>query len=415
MLLPAAGRRMRSIVGRRNGLSNRFYNSPTMPTDFAPVRAHISEAAGRLRSNRDARARDVASLRRALEPDFDASALAAACLAAAAGAKKSWNGALFTHGEDINRQFACGREPDDYALVASDGSQIMPDRHKPVLYAMLQVACACIIYGQASGRIDSATTRDARLLFEDELYDADTGELIAPGELATERDLREIEALAARCETLAAAGLRTIALADGALIPFVLLNDSRLRPGDRRLARFAEALGRLRDAGAVVAGYIARPNSNAVARACALAVGARDEPAPPGLLDRHLLEGVLKPGWRGARFQPCWTVNGDEFLGRRGHTMLAFYLDVGAGRPEIARVELPAWCASAEQLDALTGVLARHARIGGGYPFCLKAAHEEAIITRQDQREIDARIQFEMAEQGMLAMPSPKQEAKDQR
>jgi hypothetical protein len=389
-----------------------------MPTDFAPLRARISQAAGQLRASRDARQGDLAGLRRAFAPDFDAAALAAACQVAAA-AKGRWNGALFTHGEAVNQQFAFGREPDDYALVASDGSQIMPDRHKPVLYAMLQVACASIVYGQANGRIDSATTRDVRLLFEDELYDDDTGELIAPGELATERDLREIEALAARCEALAAAGLPVVALADGALVPFALLNDARLRPGDRRLARFAEALGRLREAGATVAGYIARPNSNALARACALAGApageARADSAPRGLLDRHLLEGVLRPGHRSAKFQPCWTVNGDEFLGRRGHAMLAFYLEVGAGRPEIARVELPAWCASSERLDALTGILARHARIGGGYPFCLKAAHEEAVITRQDQREIEARIQLEMAEHGLLAVPSPKQEAKDQR
>ncbi|MGQ9816320.1 MAG: DNA double-strand break repair nuclease NurA, partial [Candidatus Roseilinea sp.] len=164
--------------------------------------------------------------------------------------------------------------------------------------------------------------------------------------------------------------------------------------------------------------------SNAIAQSCKLAgVPYQDAAAAVRrgddrarlVLDRHLLERVLPAGHRTACFTPTWTINGAEYLGRDGHTMRAFYLNVGRDKPEIARVELPAWCADAASLDALTGILDRHCRMGGGYPFILKAAHEEAVLTRQDQREIERRLQSELQEQGVMAAPSAKQESKDKR
>jgi len=53
--------------------------------------------------------------------------------------------------------------------------------------------------------------------------------------------------------------------------------------------------------------------------------------------------------------------------------------------------------------------------MGGGYPLILKAAHEEAVLSPNDERAIDRMIERGMIEQGILAMPSLKQDAKEKR
>jgi hypothetical protein len=402
-----------------------------MPTDFRAVREQIDQTADRFRSADAVRREQLDRLLQVFTPGFDADALTAACVAVASDASLRWNGALFNLGEAINQPVPFGEEPKRYALLASDGSQIMPDRHRPVLFALIQIACACVVYGCRADRspalasaVGLAEEKDIRMMGEDELFRAGSDDIVSAGEIALERDLREIEVLAERCEAFHRAGVRVIALADGALIPFSLLNDARLRPGDRRLARFTAALSRLREAGALVAGHIARPGSNAIAQTCALAgvpyqdaaaAVRRGEDRARLVLDRHLLERALPTRHRTACFTPTWTINGAEYLGRDGHTMRAFYLNVGRNRPEIARVELPAWCADAASLNTLTGILHRHCRMGGGYPLILKAAHEQAVLTRQDQREIERRLQSELQRQGVITTPSPKQEAKDKR
>ncbi len=402
-----------------------------MPTDFRAIRAQIDQTANRFRSAHTARREQMDRLLQVFRPGFDTDALTAACVAVSSDTGLRWNGALFNLGEAINHPVPCGKEPEQYALIASDGSQIMPDRHRPVLFALIQIACACVVYGcrkddspALAEAVRRAGDKDIQMIGEDALLRDDSDDIVSAGEIALERDLREIEVLAERCEAFHQAGVRVIALADGALVPFSLLNDARLRPGDTRLARFIAALSRLREAGALVAGYIARPGSNALAQTCALAgvpyqdaaaaVRRRDDRARL-VLDRHLLEHTLPARHRTACFTPTWTINSADFLGRDNHTMRAFYLNVGRGKPEIARVELPAWCADTDNLNALSGIIDRQSRLGQGYPFILKAAHEEAVLTRQDQREIERRLQNELQQQGLLSTPSPKQEAKDRR
>jgi hypothetical protein len=333
-------------------------------------------------------------------------------------------------------------EPDNYVLIASDGSQIMPDRHKPVQYAAIQVASSCIVYGQAShpqqvhATIKNSQHKPFRFLGEDELLDSATGELITPGQISTERDMQEIELLATQCEQFQAIGLRPIGVADGSLVPFTLLNEIFVRNSAKeageQLTRVAKALDRMRRCNAIVAGYIDRPNSNALARSCALAE------APPaamhdetllrktiksaernmlGIVDRSVLDSLLPGAHRTALFEPTWLINGPNYLGKFGHTMRCCYVNIAneGARPQLARLELPAWCADEQSVGIATAVMGRHARMGGDYPLCLKAAHEEAVLSYQDEREIDQLLEGSLIERGILATPSAKQEAKDRR
>ena len=56
----------------------------------------------------------------------------------------------------------------------------------------------------------------------------------------------------------------------------------------------------------------------------------------------------------------------------------------------------------------------RHAALDpDSYPFILKAAHELAVVGRDDQREIEAALEQELLNRGMRPRYSPKQAAKN--
>jgi hypothetical protein len=413
-----------------------------MPIDVTQLVPQLQRMTDRARENRERRERLMAQMRRVFDIQFDAAAWNEVCDAAAQLSGVRWFGARFDDAEPANQFIptSAGAEPHVYALIASDGSQIMPNRHKSVQYAAIQVASACIVYGQATDSLALANAlkhsrrKPLRFMGEEELIDDNTGELISAGEISTERDLQEIELLAENCEHFRAAGVLPVAVADASLVPFSLLNEVFVRNSPRRasqqLTRITAALTRMRRCNAIVGGYIDRPNSNAVARSCALAdipaTAATDEAQLRELVrkaeqgihtisDRGMLEPILPPGQRTALFEPTWLINGPSHLGKSGHTMRACYLNIGRTRPNIVRLEIPAWCAGPDPVGILTAVMLRHARMGSGYPLCLKAAHEEALLSHTDEREIDQIIERGLIGQGILATPSSKQEAKDKR
>ncbi len=342
-------------------------------------------------------------------------------------------GARFDAGEAPAAAFPFGTEPRDFALVAADGSQIMPDRHKPVVFAYVQVACACIVYGcadaPAAQHAAEELQREKRTRLLSEL-DLPVGEMANPAaEVSNLRDVMEIQLLADACARFAALGVQPIVIADGSLVPFALLNDRTLNnaaQADKLLRPLVTALNTMRAAGALVAGYIDRPNSAAVAQTCALFAlpsDARTDDAAAraatasveGIYDRHIFEHMLPPGRRSALFDPGWQVNEPRFLNE--HAMRACYANFGDGldsRAVPARLEMPLWCASAENLAVITGVLRRHAALDpDSYPFILKAAHELAVVGRDDQREIEAALEQELLNRGMRPRYSPKQAAKN--
>lgn len=401
-----------------------------MPIDVSQLRAHIAAYADGISRDGRQRVSTVADLGRAFQPDFDADALLATCLAATRINGFHWSGALFNCGEAINQHVPFGVEPQRYALIATDGSQILPDRHKPFLFAYLQAGCACVTYGGADQSLASSFqhTKRSRLILESELFDEQSGELKPPSEIANQRDAMEIELLEHTCRIAHDAGFQPVLVADGSLVPFALLNDRALRRDANRARRLLEpvmqALDTMQACGALVCGYIDRPNSNAVTRTCALA-GARFDQVDEttlcdadrrvnGLFDRHLLEHVLGPGRRTALFDPRWEVNGPNHLGR--HAMRACYVNFGMGAGKqaiIGRIELPHWCADVQRVGTMAAILYRHARIGEGYPLLLKAAHQESVVSQDDQREIEAAIEQALIARGIVGRTSFKQEAKD--
>jgi hypothetical protein len=406
-----------------------------MPVNVPLLRQQIDAYATRSTRTLTARQALLDGLVACFAPGFDADALLAAALTASRiESKRHWSGALHTCNEPINSQVPFGSEPAAFALIASDGSQILPDRHKPLLFAYVQAACACMVYGYAdhpqAAQLAETIQRakPARILSED---DFESGENVNPAaEVSNIRDVMEIELLADACARFAAIGVRPIVIADGSIVPFALLNERTLSnpaQASKLLNPLIKALDTMRAAGALVAGYIDRPNSTALVRACALngrpldaiTMASLEDDAQrlAGITDRLLIERVLATGRRSALFDPNWLVNGAKHLGE--HEMRACYVNLGAGLGDsaiIARLELPQWCANAESLASLTGIIARHAGLSAeAYPFILKAAHEEAVISKDDQREIENALEQELLNRGVRVRYSPKQAAKDLR
>lgn len=341
--------------------------------------------------------------------------------------------------ESPARSYAFGETPlpsTPWVLIAVDGSQIFPSRHKPYLYGYARAQCQAIAYNaqderqQAFVRDLSAPMRAKERVFtEEELVEPSTGELQAQ-RVALERSLLELEALAEACTQAREHGLQPLALADGMLIPFGLLG-ARLNEGYApALERLLAALQEMRKSQAWVCGYVDRPNSQALVQTIMLSDLDPDAPdfarqltqrlsAMRGVLDRHLLERLLPPKHHTAPFVPAWRIN--ALLEQRGVAVHAFYANFGApeiaGAPKtvIARLEVPAWCADVPLLQTLCAVVDRQVQFANGYPLLLATAHEAVAVTRALERTVDQALHAQLAASGIVPeMPSFKEQLKEQ-
>jgi hypothetical protein len=395
-----------------------------MPIDVSLLRAQVNAFAESYDKNRERREDVLRNLLRPLQPDYSSGdALLATCLAATQVQGMRWSGALFKDGEPTNGRFAFGAVPKSYALIATDGSQILPDRHKPHQFAYVQAGCACVTYGTSDQSFGKALQRikRARLIPEYELYDEQSGELRPPSEISNQRDALEIELMADACCMAREAGLQPIAIADGSIVPFALLGGRNVKlQATKLLPPVARALDAMRASGAWVCGYIDKPNSNAIARACALDGTTYDAISESllkmndgriaGIVDRHLMERALPATKRTALFDPNWEVN--DLL--HDHAMRACYVNFGSGLGRgavIGRIEVPMW--GVPHVGDLAAVLQRHANMGEGYPLILKAAHQESVVSKEDAAQIEASIGQALLARGVLPHGSFKQEAKD--
>jgi hypothetical protein len=414
-----------------------------MPINLGQLREGILELAAQTQRNNAAREEQAENLRRIFAPGFDVASWMHTCEATAK--LEGWSGAVFSCNEAANQQFAFGEEPTRYALISADGSQILPDRHKEFQYYYVQAGAACIVYGLGDlerdsnealqSAIQTSQQKKHALVYDSARLLGKDNRLISPGEVSNKRDVLEIELLADCCEQFAAAGLRPVALADGNIVPFALLNENYLR-NSRKDARemsdrMGDALDKMRKAKALVAGYIDKPDSNAFVKSAWLSRQAGSpitksnlpnvELVMTGLYDRNFLAGWLQPAHRTALFDPNWTINSADWLGRKNHAMRACYANFGdsspklASRDNIVRIEVPAWCATDDAMQVICAVLQRQTWVGNGWPFILKAAHEESIVTRQDQADLERIIRDELDRQGVRTEMSAKQFSKNQR
>lgn len=316
-------------------------------------------------------------------------------------------------------------EPVEYAVLATDGSQIDVDSHGLVHCALINTGWAAIRYGSVP---DAWLGSAPRVLHQDEdLYLAsDDGSFQEVEEhlLSLVRTVVEIERLAELAEAWRdRPGL--VAFADGNLAHWEF---GGRKPDPARTAllrRYTLALARFRELEVPVCSYISRPNAREVANTarllatqecsgdgaqCPSCLGRREPLCAllRALPDRALLSH-LRPGQRSALFRSLAPVLDHYAAPDR---VLFFYLQVGG---EMARVELPQWACAPEHLARIHAAVAGQCARGRGYPVVLMEAHEQAVIHGGSREAFRLLVLEALNLHGLETTVSAKRLSKDQR
>jgi len=305
--------------------------------------------------------------------------------------------------------------PDEITVLAADGSQISPDRHAEVNFAVVNVGAIQMRRGSPEAPITSITSQ---LLYDEQLYS--TSGTISEASLALMRDLNERMILGK--------------LAEEALPPVVAFTDGPMelwggKGGDsaeradyqESLNRYLEALVRLDELNVITGGYVDKPAANLVVRTLEVAMTPQAE--LPNIKKLHPLRGVtdisvfrevLGAGERSAVF----AIQSQSAKSYKNALKLHFfYLNAGqVGKPYVARVEIPAWVAeNSENLDSLHAVLIEQCRVMGvrPYPYLLHRAHETAVVKLPEKEQVTLMVTQELRQRGVrVGEQSYKQSAK---
>ncbi len=339
-----------------------------------------------------------------------------------ASSKTTWLVADLVSG--LNGHYAVPLAPSEFTVMATDGSQIDVDRHRPARCYLINIGSAVIHYG---------TDPDAVLTSVPNLYSGGADVVMKqPGsggrEQPVEGALLGIKRAVEECRRLVELGIElppnseNLALLDGSLILWGLeaypefvadvllyqcfisyLDDLRKLNQDKRLA---------------LASYISFPRSTDVVNMLRVALcphevvdSDRDCPActsrecdaVAGVGDRELFLNVLGWGERSEFFISQSSVVQKHY---GGHKVYFFYLKVG---DEIARVEIPRWVAEDDGLLNLAhALILDQCRRGQGYPVALSEAHEQAVVTGVDRENFWQLVESSLVAEHMPAIGSAK-------
>ncbi len=327
--------------------------------------------------------------------------------------------------------------PEKVTLIAADGSQILPDRHSALQYALINVGA--IILQLNSGRAPVIRT-DSRLLFDEKLYTS-SGAPMSEGMLALQRDTAERTRLLDLAIEFSQPDLPIVTFTDGPLELWSVRDGQEAALFDQSLKKYLSVLSRLHERGIITAGYIDKPSSDPLVRLLEVAT-ATDEDLQKlreyhplrGVTDRWLFsEGgnttsalhvpgekkgsaLLKPGQRSAVFGFQSKSEKDY---KSSLALHFFYINISAQprSPKIARVDIPKWMADdPEKLGLLHAVIIQQCQVMGAkpYPYLLHRAHESAVVSFEEKRQVDQMLALELKRNGIeIDDPSDKQSAKD--
>ena len=325
-------------------------------------------------------------------------------------------------------------KPNNYKVMAVDGSQIDVSRHAPLMYHLINIGKVILTYGESSSAVLESKPEIA--VSENELYiedqDSTRSVPIEGAVLGIKRSLRELETLS---ETIAtdADEIPTLALLDGTLIFWTitanslptsvtdyLINTYLIPSLDRIKEKSIKSLTSL-------ASYISSPKSTDVVNTLRLAIcpyspincdlhcgtlnaGTRPCDSVNRITDQDIFSIFLDTGQRSEIFFSTSQVIQKYYL---GHEIGFFYLNTGK---EIARIEIPIWVASDHALVDLThSLILDQVDKGLGYPISLSEAHEQAVVTPQNRNAFNAIIETMLTNQDVSIGGSQKSSSKQVR
>jgi hypothetical protein len=333
-------------------------------------------------------------------------------------AKTSWLTTIFQEPPDTGHGLP--KLPPKHAVVAVDGSQIMPDKHEVTLCYLLNAAYIILYYG-TSERPISRTVPKLCYRDEDLMVKPYGNRQVRVNDkiLSMRRTLAECAALKTAIEAAKASGIPVVALWDGSLIQWTFESE----PPDYRekiLGEYLQTLDVAKELGIPVAGYISDPGSRDYVNSmrimlcdqeivdCDMCPHPESKPcdAVAHLKDSIVCKTKLNDGMRSALF-----TSKSSILERyREHKINAFYMNAGK---EIVRIEVPEWVASDHEMLNLTHAACYdQAQKGRGYPIALSEAHEHAVIHGPDRKTFFEMVERSFAKHGAKINLSLKRQSK---
>lgn len=300
--------------------------------------------------------------------------------------------------EGIDSAFGPNQSASPIILLAADGSQIIPNQHLAVQFGVINIGSIRM----QSGKIPT-TTIESELLYADEIL-TEQGYLVGEELIALRRDYKE------RSHLLQAAlqeEERVITLTDG---PLELFHQGRETPEYQNLlGNYIDTLSELAEKKILTAGYVDKPRGDLVVRLLELAALPQEQLSDAGkqrtfkaVTDADLFGRILQPEQRSATFK-LQSHSTNRFLGALA--IHFFYLNIGkSGKPQIARVEFPAWLLEdPENIELLHHHLLDQCRIMGAkaYPYILHRAHEIATVSFTEREHLLGVLQQSLLSQGL--------------
>lgn len=302
-------------------------------------------------------------------------------------------------GEPVNSVIPAPDEVDHFTVIAADGSQVIPSRHRRVGFGVINISTVAMELG--SGKAPEITV-DSNML------DPDPGvsglDPVSEGYINLLRDVAERSKLA---KEAAKYPPPLITLTDGGL---ELFHEPGLTEAySHKLQEYLQVMHELMRIGAVSAAYVDKPASGLVLQMLDEAVDISDGSGTgrlSGLPDRFLFEKLLShPGDRSALFR-ILSASSADFTGPLA--LHFFYLNISRqGQPDIVRVEVPAWVAEkAANMQSLHSVLIQQTSLlANSYPYVLHRAHEEAVVTYDDVNRLEELIIEQLLQAGVHIRP----------
>ena len=318
--------------------------------------------------------------------------------------------------EDPTRAVDPQARPEVLTAVATDGSQIYPDRHvEPMIY-LLNISQIGFQYGTHEKPTLATQTR-VGYNTGNLAADRAMGEVQVNTDLVTaERDEWELSALLDVALASRRSNRPVVALSDGTLIRWMLQRIDPPHLKEQFIARYAAGLAQFRKQQIPLCSYVSMPNSTEVIN---LLRGLRNEQAEKspdsfaGLLDRSLYTPFLAPGQRTAVFVSDSHVL-REYAGPDRICFFYIRVETPYGDHEIGRVEIPRWVYEDPQLLSLVhAVVVSDCQKGKGYPMILSAAHERAIIRKPDRTLFQKLVERELVKYDLRPRRSRKQASKE--
>ncbi len=352
-------------------------------------------------ADRQARYRELVSKARQALVDFDeVDEALRAKIARAQQVDPTWRGASPCDGH-LNARLIPTISEEDASLIGVDGSQIYPNRHGPALYYLINTGV--ILLRQGSGEAPLVNTRPQVFYTEDDLYDDNLNLLNAQvvNGLRESEEMRELAHWAAEERRHWGGDLARLILAmtDGPLLIWIS-EEEKSAAGEKaareRVRSYLDQLQRIQDSRATPIGYVARPRSANVLRLLHVAQLADVDITKENVrasryraLTDATLFSDLAPNQRTALFSSTAQVN--KTFADAGQEICFFYINVARNpeTPRIARVDIPRWAAEQpEMLDRVHRAIYRDCD-GTDYPYVLIRAHELALVTYQERRELE--------------------------